>query len=246
MSGHSKWSTIKRKKEATDAARGKLFSKLARAISIAVKTGGGPNPNTNYKLRVAIDQAKAKNMPKANVDRALKSAEEAGSIEEITYEGFGLGGIGVIVETATDNRNRTVAEIKQLFERGGGRLGGPGSVSFNFEPRGLLVIKKNKDSENQMLKLIDLGIEDVEETEDAIEVYTEFSRLADVKKKTTNKGFNVLSAELVQKPKSYKEIKDSEKAKKALKFLEDLEEHDDVQKVFSNINIPEDILEKIN
>jgi len=246
MSGHSKWSTIKRKKEATDIARGKLFSKLARAISIAVKTGGGPNPETNYKLRVAIDQAKAKNMPKANVERALKSAEEAGSIEEITYEGFGPGGIGVIVETATDNRNRTAAEIKRIFERGEGRLGGPGSVSFNFEPRGLLVIKKNKDSENQMLKLIDLGIEDVEETEDAIEAYTGFSRLADVKKKTTNKGFNILSADLVQKPKTYKEVKDSEKAKKALKFLENLEEHDDVQKVFSNVDIPEDIIEKIN
>lgn len=245
MSGHSKWSTIKRKKEATDAAKGKLFSKYARAISIAVKTGGGPNPDANYKLRVVIDQAKANNMPKANVDRALKSAEQSGNLEEITYEGFGPEGVNVMVETATDNRNRTVSEIKQLFERGGGRLGGAGSVSFNFEPKGLLVILKTKDPEIQMLKLIDLEVEDVEETEDAIEAYTNAPKVAEIREQLINNGFEVVTAELIQKPKSFQKIEDHDKAKRILSFLENLEDHDDVQKVFSNIDVPEDIISKI-
>jgi len=245
MSGHSKWSTIKRKKEATDAARGNLFSKLSRAISIAVKTGGGPNPDANYKLRVVIDQAKASNMPRANIDRALKSAEQSGNLEEIMYEGFGPDGINVMVETATDNRNRTVSEIKKIFERGGGRLGGVGSVSFNFEPKGLLVVKKTNDPESQMLKLIDLGVEDVEETEDVIEAYTQAPEISKVREKVMNAGFEVSSAELIQKPKSYQKIEDKERAKKILNFLENLEDQDDVQKVFSNIDIPEEIISQI-
>ena len=246
MSGHSKWSTIKHKKEATDAARGKLFSKLSRAISIAVKTGGGPDPSANHKLKVAIDAAKTANMPKSNIERALRQARgKLGELEEMTYEGFGPGGINVIVEVATDNRNRTGQEIKAIFERGGGGLAGPGAVSFNFEPRGLFVVSKTGDSEEQILKLIDLGVEDVEETEDGIEVYVDPSDFSEVKKRAEDAGFKVTSAELFQKPKNLQVVSDKTLASKILSFLEKLEDHDDVQKVFANLDIPEEILKQI-
>ncbi len=246
MSGHSKWSTIKRKKETTDAARGKLFSKLARVIAIAVKTGGGPNPDSNHKLKVAIDAAKAANMPKANVQRALSLGSGGKVIEEFTYEGFGPSGISVIVEGATDNRNRTGQEVKGIFERGGGRLAGPGAVSFNFEPKGLLVVSKKKDVEAQMLKLIDLGAEDVEETDDGVEVYVVQSKLSDTKKVVEEKGFKIISTELVQRPKNLQVLKDRSSASKALSFLTKLENNDDVQKVFANIDVPDEILKSIS
>lgn len=245
MSGHSKWSTIKRQKEANDAARGQLFSKLARAISIAVKTGGGENPDTNHKLRMAIDKARANNMPKVNIERAISKGTGGGALEEVTYEGFGPAGIAVIVEVATDNRNRTGQEIKNLFERGGGRLAGPGAVSFNFEPKGLLVIEKKADSDEQMLALIDLGVEEIEEMEDGIEVYVESGNLSDLKKKLEEQGFKITSSELVRKPKNFQVISDKETASKILSFLDNLEEQDDAQKVFANFDIPEEIIKEI-
>ncbi len=245
MSGHSKWSTIKRKKQATDAARGKLFSKLSRAISIAVKTGGGPNPETNNKLRVVIETAKAANMPKTNIERALTKGVGGEALEEVTYEGFGPAGVNIIVEAASDNKNRTAQEIKGIFDRGGGKLGGPGSVSYNFDPKGLLVVSKGKDVEKQMLTLIDLGAEDVEETEDGVEVYVNPSDLSSCKDKIENAKFEVTSAELVQKPKTLQLIADKEKAQKVLSFLEKVEEHDDVQKVFANLDIPDQVLGQI-
>src|SRR3990170_358602 len=153
MSGHSKWSTIKRKKATTDMVRGKLFSKISKTIATAVKGGGSNNPETNSKLRVAIEEARAANMPKANVERALKKGGE-GNVSEFTYEGFGPGGISVIVEGATDNRNRTGQEIKGIFERGGGSLAGPGAVSFNFKQKGLILVEKGADPQSQMLSMI--------------------------------------------------------------------------------------------
>jgi YebC/PmpR family DNA-binding regulatory protein len=245
MSGHSHYSTIKRQKEANDAARGQVFSKLSRAISIAVKTGGGSSPDSNYKLRVAIDKARAANMPKVNVERAISKGTGGGVLEEVTYEGFGPGGIAVMVEVATDNRNRSGQEIKNIFEKERGSLAGPGAVSFNFEPRGFLIVKKDKNTEEQMLTLIDLGVEDIEETNDGIEVYVDVHALSQTREKLENKGFKVISTEMVQKPKNYQSIAEEKKASKALSFLDNLEKHDDVQKVFANINIPEDILEKI-
>lgn len=245
MSGHSKWSTIKRQKEANDAARGQLFSKLARAVSIAVKTGGGENPDTNHKLRMAIDKARTSNMPKVNIERAISKGAGGGALEEATYEGFGPAGIAVIVEVATDNRNRTGQEIKNLFERGGGRLAGPGAVSFNFEPKGLLVIEKKTDSDEQMLALIDLGVEEIEEMEDGIEVYVESGNLSDLKKKLEKQGFKITSSELVRKPKNFQVISDKETASKILSFLDNLEEQDDAQKVFANFDIPEEIIKEI-
>src|SRR3989344_6041026 len=150
MSGHSKWATIHRSKEVKDAKRGNLFAKMGRAISIAVKAGGGPDPSANFKLRVAIEKARAADMPKENIERAIAKASEGGALEEVTYEGFGPGGIGVIVEAATDNKNRTAQEIKNAFERGGGNLAGPGSVSFNFEQKGFLLVKKTDKPDEQM------------------------------------------------------------------------------------------------
>ncbi len=245
MSGHSHYSTIKRQKEANDAAKGQIFSKLTRAISIAVKTGGGSNPDSNYKLKVAIDKAKALNMPKVNVERAISKGRGGGILEEVTYEGFGPEGVAVIVEVATDNRNRSGQEIKNIFEKGGGSLAGPGAVSFNFEPRGFLIVKKDKNTEEQMLTLIDLGVEDMEEMNDGIEIYVDANVLSQTREKLENKGFDVILTELVQKPKNYQSITEEKKASKILSFLDSLEKHDDVQKVFANFDIPEDILEKI-
>lgn len=245
MSGHSKWSTIKRKKGATDKARGKLFSKLARAISVAVKTGGGEDTETNYKLRVEIDRAKAANMPKSNIERAISQGTRGEALEEVSYEGFGPAGVGVIVEVATDNRNRTAQEVKNLFERGGGHMAGPGAVSFNFEPKGQILVKKGKDVEKQMLTLIDLGAEDVEETEDGIEVHVQPSKLSASKENLEKEGFSVISSELVKKPKSYHTLSDPKEAKRAISFLDTLEEQEDVQKVFATLDVPEDVMAKI-
>ena len=245
MSGHSHYATIKRQKEAKDAARGQIFSKLAKAISIAVKTGGGANPDTNYKLRVAIDKAKTANMPKVNIERAISKGTGGGTLEEIKYEGFGPGGIAVILEAATDNRNRTVQEIKGLFERGGGSLAGPGAVSFNFVSKGLLVVKKKKDTEAQILELIDLGVEDVDEVEDGLEIYVEGSKLNETKKALEKEGLKVISSELVQKPKTLQTVSDKKTAAKALAFLNNLEDYEDVQKVFANLDIPEEVMKKL-
>lgn len=246
MSGHSKWQTIRRKKEAEDIKRGKLFSKLSRAISVAVKTGGGNDPEMNYKLRIAIDKAKEANMPKENIERAVSKGSGGGEeLVEATYEGFGPEGIAVIVEVATDNRNRTSQEIKNLFERGGGNLAGPGAVSFNFQPRGILIVKIKKNTEQLMLDLIDLGVEDIEEDEGYVEAYVTPSKLHESKEEIVKKGYKVTSAELVQKPKSSVPVSDERSAKRIVAFLEALEDQEDVQKVFANVDISQDILKKI-
>lgn len=239
MSGHSHYATIHRQKEAKDAARGNVFSKLARAITIAVKTGGGDDPNSNFKLRVEIDRARAVNMPKDNIERAIARAKVGGEVlEEVSYEGFGPSGISVIVKVATDNRNRTSQEIKNLFERNGGNLAGPGAVAFNFENKGFLLIEKNENPESQILKLIDLGVEDVEETDDGIEVYVIPDKLSEVRNNVEKLGFSVKEMELIMQPKNPQTLRDPNESEKALNFLEALEEHDDVQKVFTNLDIP--------
>src|SRR3989344_2847350 len=242
MSGHSKWATIHREKGVKDAKRGNLFSKMGRAISIAAKTGGGPDISANFKLRVAMEKAHAEDMPKDNIDRAISKGSGGESLDEVSYEGFGPGGIGVIVEVATDNKNRTASEIKSIFERGGGNLGGPGSVSFNFEQKGFLLVKKKEDPEAQMLKLIEAGVEDVQESSDGIEVFTAPNMLSEVRKHLEAEGFEIASTELYLKPKTPLSISDPEIIKKATNFLESLEEHDDVQKVYTNLDIPENLL----
>lgn len=239
MSGHSHYATIHRQKEVKDAARGNVFSKLARAITIAVKTGGGDDPNSNFKLRVEIDKARAVNMPKDNIERAIARAKISDEVlEEVAYEGFGPGGISVIVKATTDNRNRTSQEIKNLFEKNGGNLAGPGAVSFNFENKGFLLVEKGDNPESQILKLIDLGVEDVEETNDGVEVYVIPDKLSEVRYNIEGLGYVIKETELIMKPKNLQTVGDPKESDKALSFLEALEEQDDVQKVFTNLDIP--------
>jgi len=237
MSGHSHFATIKRAKEANDAKKGKVFSKYAKEIAIAVKTGGGTDPGFNYKLRMIIDKARTFNMPKDNIDRAISRGSGEEALEVINYEGFGPCGVAVIVEAATDNRNRTAQEIKNIFERVGGSLGGPGSVSYNFDHKGLLVVKKEDNFEEQMLKLIDCGAEDVEEVGDEIEVYTLPDKLREVRTKIEEAGFSIKSAELCMKPKTFQQINDSRDASKILSFVEQLDDCDDVSHVYANFDI---------
>src|SRR3990167_4029145 len=233
MSGHSHYATIKRQKALTDAARGNVFSKHAKAIMIAAKGGG--DPESNFKLRVAIDKARADNMPKDNIERAIaKATSEEGVLTEAVYEGFGPSGVAVIVEAATDNKNRTAQEIKNLFERGGGSLAGPGAVSFNFESKGFLLIKKTSDPDSQMLTIIDMGVEDITDSVDGLEVYVAPDKLGEVKNKVEEVGFEVSEVELQMKPKNLIEVSQTE-SDKIVKFLETLESHDDIQKVYANI-----------
>lgn len=236
MSGHSHYAQIHRQKGLNDAKRGNLFSKLARAISIAVKTGGA-NPDANLKLKVAIEKAHAASMPKDNVERAIAKGEGSGEeLIEVSYEGFGPGGVGVIVEAATDNKNRTAQEIKNLFERSGGSLAGPGAVLFNFDAKGYLLVEKNTDLEAQMLSMIDMGVEDVSEVEEGIEVYVEPNKLSETRKKFEEAGFKVVETELVMKPKNLVALSE-DAAAKLEKFLDSLDEYDDVQKVFTNADL---------
>jgi len=228
-----------------DIKRGKIFSKLAKAITLTAREGA--DPETNFRLRLEIEKAKQANMPKENIERAITRASggaEEGQLEEVIYEGYGPGGVAIIAEAATDNRNRTTAEMKQLFERGGGSLGGPGTVTYQFRPMGLITVEKSENPDEQILKIIDLGVEDVEEAKDALEVYIQSQNLGEVKEKLNQSGFKVLSAELVKQPRNEIRISDTEKATKVLKLMNSLQEHDDIQRVFANFDIPEEILQK--
>lgn len=235
MSGHSKWSTIKRQKGATDAKRGMLFSKLARTITIAAKQGG-PSPDTNLRLRLAMEQARASNMPKDNIERAIERATGAGGgqLQEVLYEGYGPEGTAILVEAATDNKNRTTQEIKNIFERGGGAVGTPGSVSFQFDHVGQIVVDGR--GEGLMLQLIDLGAEDVEEVEDGIEIYVKPGELFQMKEKIEGAGVPVKTAELVYNPKTPISVPGTVEGR-VVKLLENLDEHDDVQKVYTNADL---------
>lgn len=247
MSGHSHYATIHRQKELKDAQKGKIFSKIAKEIAIAIKTGGGPDPDTNFKLRVVIEKARGSNMPKDNIDRALARAQSsAENIEEATYEGFGPCGIAVLVTVATDNKNRTGQVIKNLFERVGGNLGGPGSVSFNFVSKGYFVAKKEGNIEDLMLELIDLGAEDVEEMDGAIEVYTAPDKLSETRKKVEEAGFEISDLELYMKPVNTVKIDNTGDAQKVLNFLDSLNDDDDVQKVSDNSEISDEIMAQLN
>jgi len=207
---------------------------------------GGADPESNFKLRVAIDRARADSMPKDNIERAIsKATTEAANIQEIMYEGFGPGGIGVLVEAATDNKNRTAQEMKNIFEKGGGSLGSPGAVSYNFESKGFLLVKKSSDVDPQTLSLIDMGAEDIVESEDGLEVYVAPDKLGEIKKKAEAAGLTISEMELQMKPKNLTSVSNPDEAGKAIKFLETLEEADDVQKVYSNLDIPEEVVAQI-
>ncbi|MCR4306198.1 MAG: YebC/PmpR family DNA-binding transcriptional regulator, partial [Candidatus Daviesbacteria bacterium] len=250
MSGHSKWSTIKRAKGAADIKRGQTFTKLANAITIAVKLGGSGDPESNPRLRMEMEAAKAVNMPKENVQRAIDRGLgklPGQTLEEVMYEGFGPAKTAFLVEGVTDNKMRTLQEVKNIFERGGGSLAGQGSVAYMFDHKGEMKVKgKGGSLEDEMLELIDLGAEDVEDyLDDNIQmylVYTESSELNTMGNKITQAGFGVESQELTFKPNILVEIKDPEAAKKVLEFAERLEDLDDVQKVYANFDIDESLL----
>lgn len=233
MSGHSKWSTIKRQKGVNDQARGNLFSKLGKAISIAAREGA--NPESNYKLKIAIAQAKDSNMPKTNIERAIASAQDKQDVlKEVLYEGFGPGGVGLLIETSTDNRNRTGQEIKFMLEKHGGNLGSPGSVSFNFESRGLLLVSKKGELDDQVLTIMDVDdVLDVEESSEGIEVYVIASKLFEVKKRLEEKRYIVVASQLIRVAKAFNPI--AENKVQALKnLLENISDHADVLHVFAS------------
>lgn len=246
MSGHSKWATIHRQKEVKDAKKGQQFTKIANAIIVAVKEGGGAtDPQSNFKLRLAVDKARAMNMPKDNIQRAIERGKGLGAggqaLEEVLYEGYGPSGVGVLVEAVTDNKQRTAQVIKNLFDRGGGSLAGPGSVSFQFQRVGLVVVEKQPPVDEKILKLIDLGAEDVEEVEDGLEVYVSADKLEQTKKSLAEAGFVVRSAEPAQRPTSLVTITDPKEAQRLISFLDSLESLDDVQRVWANADIPKEV-----
>lgn len=250
MSGHSKWSTIKRKKGAADAKRGQQFSKLARMITVAVKEGG-PDPEMNFKLRLAIDKAKEANMPSVNIERAISGASKEGfAIEEITYEAYGPEGIALLIRAVTDNRNRASSEIKAVLAKHNGSLGSPGSVSYLFKQKGLAAIDaKNlgEDKKDELeLLAIDLGAEDIKEEGDLIEIYTMPKNLHKVSAGLKEKGFKIESENLEMNPENSIEVEAENKAKKILNLVDALEELEDVEEVFSNFDIADEIMEKIS
>lgn len=249
MSGHSKWSTIKRKKEAADAKRGKIFTKLIREITVAARLGGG-NPDANPRLRTAILEAKAENMPKENIERAIKkgTGEIAGvSYEEITYEGFGPGGVAIMVEVMTDNKNRAAAEIRHIFTKYGGNLGNPGSVARLFSKKGMIIYEKGSIQEDRLMEIaLEAGAEDMTEDDNNLVIITDPKNFYSVKEAIDQKeGLpKYLTAELSMVPQTTVRVAGKE-AEQILKLLEALEESDDVQNVYSNVDIPEEELERI-
>lgn len=249
MSGHSKWAQIKRQKGVADIKKGQTFTKLANAITIAVHQSGGiTDPDSNFRLRLAMEKARQANMPKSNIERAIQRAvsKEEGGIEEVVYEGYGPGGVAVITEAVTDNRQRTTSDIRNIFEKNGGSLGEKGSVTYLFESVGILTIGKNdKATDEIMLLAIDAGAQDVEEVEGMVEIYTKPEDLNKVKENLQREGLKIEATEVIQRPKTTVFISDSETAQKILSFLEKLEALDDVQKVYANFDIPDNFLEKM-
>ncbi len=242
MSGHSKWSTIKRKKAATDTKRGKLFTKLIKEITIAARNGGG-NPDGNPRLRLAVDAAKSANMPSDNIDRAIKKATgelEGVNYEEITYEGFGPGGVAVLIETVTDNKNRTVSEIRHLFSKNDGRLAENGSVNWMFDRKGIITIEKSQLTEDELMMIaLDAGADDMSTECDYYEIQTSLENFDKVSKALLEKNLNLESASLQMIPKNLVPVSGSDNAG-ALKLLEALEDNDDVQNVYTNADIIEE------
>lgn len=241
MSGHSKWHNIQAKKGKTDAARGKIFTKIGREIAVCVKAGGA-DPNTNSKLRDIIAKAKSNNMPNDNIERSIKKASgELGGInyEEQTYEGYGVGGSAVIVECLTDNKNRTAGDVRHAFDKHGGSLGSLGCVSYLFKNKGVVVVIDAPDSEALMLDAIEEGAVDVVENEDAIEIITEPNKHGEMREALEKKGYTIVSADTELVPDMYVDL-DGEQLAKFQRMIEALEDLDDVQEVFHNVNLPEE------
>jgi YebC/PmpR family DNA-binding regulatory protein len=249
VSGHSKWSSIKHKKGAADAKRGKLFSKLSRAIIVAAKDGGG-DPAGNLALQNAIEKAKSYSMPKDNIDRAIAKGSgadaDASAFETVIYEGFGPSGVAVIVEALTDNRNRTASDVRHTFAKNDGNLGGSGAVAWLFERRGLVLVDANGvDEDELMLAAAEGGAEDISLDGTTFTVTTDAQFLSAVREAIEAAGFTVDSAELTMVPKTTVEVVDEADAKKVLRLMDQLEDNDDVQDVYANFDIPERVLEAV-
>lgn len=247
MSGHSKWSTIKRQKGVNDSKRSAMFTKVAREVAVAARVGGG-DPDANYRLRLAIEKARAINMPAENIRRAIEKATGGGDevqYEEIIYEGYGPGGVAVLVEAATDNRNRTAAEVRSIFAKTGGQLAGSGAVAWQFEPRGVITVpREGADPDEVALAAIDAGATDVDTDSDPMEIYTEPGALEGVRKALEAAGVVVESAEnamIAQQTVSM----DAEHVRKALRLMDMLEDLDDVQRVTANVDISEEIMAEL-
>ena len=245
MSGHSHWATIKHKKGAIDAKRGKLWSKLSRAIIIAARHGGG-DPTMNLKLRYAIDKAREVSMPKDNIERAIKRGTgevEGQTFEELTYEGYGPGGVAVLVDVLTDNRNRTMGEVRKIFERTGGKMGSSGNVAFLFERKGLILVDGHGVDEDTIMGLaLDAGAEDLRRNGNHYEITTDAAGFAPVRAALEKDGLKIESAEVAQVPKAAVDV-DEETGKKVSKLMEMLDDHDDVQNVYTNANLTEAMMQ---
>jgi len=246
MSGHSKWSTIKHKKGAADAKRGKVFTRILKEMTVAARMGGG-DPIGNPRLRAAIAEAKANNMPKDNIERAVKRGTgeiEGVTYEELTYEGYGPGGVALIVETMTDNTNRTTPEIRHIFEKNGGNLGTPGSVRFQFERKGYFAIEKSAVGEDKLMEVVlEAGADDLQTDDaEAYEVFTSPENFEQVRQALEKNDIATTEAKLGQMPQNYIKL-DENKSKSMMRLLEMLDDHDDVQNVWSNFDIPEELIE---
>lgn len=240
MAGHSKWANIKRRKEKVDAQRGKIFTKVAREIIVAARQGGG-DPEANFRLKAAIMRAKEANLPNDNITRAIKrgTGELGGStLEEIVYEGYGPGGAAVLMNVVTDNRNRTVGEIRHLFSRSGGNLGETGCVSWMFEQKGLILLDRDEvklDEDEVMMLALEAGAEDLKTEEDSYEIITAPSDFAEVRDDLEKKGIDIAASELTMIPETYVEL-EGKQAEQMLKLIDSLEDHDDIQDVSSNFS----------
>ena len=246
MSGHSKWATTKRKKAVIDAKRGKMFTKLIKEITIAAREGGG-DPAGNPRLRLAIDNAKSANMPQDNIERAIKKATgelEGVTFHEFTYEGYATGGVALLVEVATDNKNRTVAEVRHLFSKGGGTLAETGSVAWMFNRKGVITLPKQEKTEDEILEIIlEAGADDLQTEEDFYEIQTSIESFETVRKALVEKNINIENASLQWIAQNFVAVL-GEDAEKVIKLIEALEESDDVQNVYSNADIDEETINK--
>ncbi len=245
MSGHSKWSSIKHKKGAADAKRGKMFTKLIKEITVAARMGGGGDPASNPRLRSAVLAAKAENMPKDNIERAIKKGTgelEGVSYEEITYEGYGPAGAAVLVESLTDNKNRTVADVRHIFSKSGGNLGENGCVAWMFEKKGYITVSKEKVSEETLMEIaLEAGAEDIKEDDKVFEIITATDSFESVKSALDKVSIICQEAEITMLPKTTTNLEGKD-AEKMIKLMETLEDSDDVQKVYTNADIPEDMV----
>lgn len=249
MSGHSKWSTIKRKKGAIDARRGKIFTRLIKEITVAARAGGG-DPEGNPRLRTAVLAAKTENMPKDNIARAIKkgTGEIAGEIyDEIMYEGYGPGGVAVLVECMTDNRNRTVADVRHYFAKSNGNMGESGCVSWMFDKKGLILVDKKNTTEEELMDMaLEAGAEDVIEEESEFQIHTAPEDLETVRSALEESGLSFLDVQVSMIPKNTVEVTDEKVARSLMKLMENLEDHDDVQNVYANFDIDDALMEQLS